>query len=133
MNPSGYYYGYLVVAVDDNAVNLVCVLLLCSCVHTPIGFVLEIVVGRHSHACLLVIWESKALSTNGLVLQLVWPNGSSLGLEMESKTVSTPYPDKEEMVNENVLDDRQSTLFRAVTARLNYLAQDRMDIQFSAN
>ena len=38
---------------------------------------------------------------------------------------------KEEDGYEEELNHAQSTMFRAVTARLNYLAQDRSDIQFA--
>ena len=55
---------------------------------------------------------------------------SQVGLDENSKAVTTPCPDKEE-IDETPLEDHRSTLFRAVTARLNYLALDRMYIQFA--
>ena len=31
-----------------------------------------------------------------------------------------------------MLSEREATLYRAIAARLNYLAQDRVDVQFAA-
>ena len=52
------------------------------------------------------------------------------GIDAKSKAVGTPHEVKEESVDEPLSQDL-ATLYRAIVARLNYLAQDRIDIQFA--
>ncbi len=52
------------------------------------------------------------------------------GLQEESKGVVTPGV-KEERDESEELSAEQSTMYRAIVARANYLAQDRSDIAFS--
>ena len=53
-----------------------------------------------------------------------------LGLEKDSRTLSTPCESKAEIEEEN-LDEKEHTKHRGLTARLNYLGQDRSDIQYA--
>ena len=53
-----------------------------------------------------------------------------VGIESEGKAVSSPLAAKEELADEPLSQDMASR-FRAIVARLNYLAQDRIDIQFA--
>ena len=53
------------------------------------------------------------------------------------KPVSTPTCAEAEynenlMLESGLLSEREATLYRAIAARLNYLAQDRVDVQFAA-
>ena len=57
---------------------------------------------------------------------------SKLGLEKDSKGVSTPGCKREwDPSEESELDPRDATIYRALAARGNYLSQDRSDIQFA--
>ena len=57
---------------------------------------------------------------------------NKLGLEMNSKGVSTPGCKREcDPSEENELDTKDATTYRALVARGNYLSQDRSDIQFA--
>ena len=52
-----------------------------------------------------------------------------LGLQ-DSKAVRTPYNHESQEDDDEELDDSQALRYRACVARLNYLAQDRSDIQY---
>ena len=52
-----------------------------------------------------------------------------LGLQ-DSKSVKTPFNHESHEDDDQELDDAQALRYRACVARLNYLAQDRSDIQF---
>ena len=58
-----------------------------------------------------------------------------LGLE-EATSVTTPgvkeSAGEDEIAEEDKLEGSEATLYRAIVARINYLALDRPDIQFSA-
>ena len=55
-----------------------------------------------------------------------------LGLDEKAKGVSTPGSRKEwEPEEENELEPRDATMYRALVARGNYMAQDRTDVQFA--
>ena len=53
-----------------------------------------------------------------------------VGLDSGSKPLSSPCGEKEEVAEESSSQEK-STMYRAITARLNYLAQDRIDIHFA--
>lgn len=55
---------------------------------------------------------------------------SELGLSNLSKSVNTPSQ-KSDRKAEDVLDTQDASLYRAIVARANYLAQDRADIGFA--
>ena len=55
---------------------------------------------------------------------------SQMGLERESKSVATPSLHTTSL-DESPLGPEQCTVYRALVARANYLAQDRADIGFS--
>ena len=55
-----------------------------------------------------------------------------LGLDGESKSVSAPI-EKERSINgeEEYLEQSESTRYRGIVARMNYLGQDRSDVQYA--
>ena len=53
-----------------------------------------------------------------------------VGLDVDVKTLSSPGV-RCRYVDEEPLSSEDSTLYRAVVARLKYLSQDRSDFQFS--
>jgi len=56
---------------------------------------------------------------------------STLGLKGNSNSVNTPGLAGQDNEHGDDLDPQQSSLYRAIVARANYLAQDRSDIQFA--
>ncbi len=57
---------------------------------------------------------------------------SNLGLESGSRTLSTPIEKlKAQAGEEEPLEQSECTRYRGLVARLNYLAQDRSDVQFA--
>ena len=57
---------------------------------------------------------------------------NKLGLDVNSKGVSTPGCKREwDPAEENELDPKDATMYRALVARANYLAQDRSDVSFA--
>ena len=56
----------------------------------------------------------------------------NLGLEIDSREVGTPTDkDRRGVKEEEYLDQSSSTRYRGLVARMNYLGQDRSDIQFT--
>jgi hypothetical protein len=56
---------------------------------------------------------------------------SSLGLKDNSKAVKTPGLAHQELVHGESLDPADASMYRALVARANYMAQDRSDIQYA--
>ena len=56
---------------------------------------------------------------------------AELGIDQESRSVTTPYDKSDKLSGEEeYLDSSTATRYRGMVARMNFLAQDRSDIIF---
>ena len=57
---------------------------------------------------------------------------SALGLQMTSKSLSTPGIKQPKSADTTLLDDKDREIYRSNVMRLAYLAQDRIELPFSS-